>query len=74
MTVEVHLNPFDEDGVMGMMSDVEKARDVIERNARLIDKEELDSGLQSLNQGKNMVPNSGTAANHSTHRTAESQR
>ena len=35
-----------------MMTDIEKARLLIEQNARLIDKQNLDEGMESLSQGQ----------------------
>jgi hypothetical protein len=43
--------PFGEDGVGTMMTNVEKCRVLIEQNARLIDKQSLDQGMQAITQG-----------------------
>jgi len=45
-----------------MMTDIEKARLLIEQNARLIDKQNLDEGMESLSQGQQHRLNSRTSA------------
>jgi hypothetical protein len=46
--------PFDDGGVDGMMTDVENARPLIEREAGLLDKQVLDEGLDSVLSGSQL--------------------
>jgi hypothetical protein len=49
------MAPFDDGGVTGMMTSIETARDHIEQNARLVDKEDIDERMAGLNLGEHRI-------------------
>jgi len=44
--------PFEDDAVGSMMDSIQKCRVIIQRNADLIKKQDMDRGLASLSLGK----------------------